>query len=205
MVRFVTFDKITIMSLDKELTNRAGSRCELCSSETDLTVYQVPPKTDENSDHYSLVCATCLDQISNPEHTDPNHWRCLNESMWSEVPAVQVIAWRMLNRLRSEGWPQDLLDMLYLDEETLAWAQATGEGIDEEDRIIHKDSNGAVLQAGDTVVLIKDLDVKGGGFTAKRGTAVRNITLVADNPEHIEGRVEGQHIVILTKYVKKSS
>jgi len=53
--------------------------------------------------------------------------------------------------------------------------------------------------------LIKDLNVKGGGFTAKRGTAVRGISLVADNAEHIEGRVSGQQIVILTKFVKKST
>ena len=61
-----------------------------------------------------------------------------------------------------------------------------------------------LLQAGDTITLIKDLNVKGASFTAKRGTAVRNISLVHDNPEHIEGRVEGQQIVILTKFVKKS-
>ena len=53
------------------------------------------------------------------------------------------------------------------------------------------------------MVLIKDLTVKGAGFTAKRGTAVQRISLVADNPAHIEGRVEGQRIVILTEFVKK--
>jgi protein PhnA len=115
------------------------------------------------------------------------------------------MAWRMLSRLRAEGWPQDLLDMLYLDEDTLAWAQATGEGRSDEDVVKHLDSNGAVLEAGDTVTLIKDLNVKGANFTAKRGTAVRGISLVADNPEHIEGRVNGQQIVILTKFVRKSN
>jgi protein PhnA len=111
----------------------------------------------------------------------------------------------MLTRLSAEGWPQELLDMLYLDDELLAWAKASGEGQNEENQVIHKDSNGAVLEAGDTVTLIKDLNVKGANFTAKRGTAVRGISLVADNPEHIEGRVEGQRIVILTKFVKKSN
>ncbi|MBL4784085.1 MAG: alkylphosphonate utilization protein [Cohaesibacteraceae bacterium] len=95
--------------------------------------------------------------------------------------------------------------MLYLEEGTLAWASA---GLDEDypdsDTIKHLDANGAILAAGDTVTLIKDLNVKGAGFTAKRGTAVRNITLVHDNSEHIEGRVSGQQIVILTKFVKKS-
>jgi protein PhnA len=121
--------------------------------------------------------------------------------MWSEVSAVKVLSWRMLYELRSEGWPQDLLDMLYLEDEILAWAKA---GVEDEDAVKHLDSNGAVLQAGDTVTLIKDLNVKGANFTAKRGTAVRRISLVADNPEHIEGKVNGQQIVILTKYVKKA-
>jgi len=70
--------------------------------------------------------------------------------------------------------------------------------------VIHKDSNGNVLANGDTVTLIQDLNVKGAGFTAKRGTAVRRIRLVPDNANHIEGKVDGQHIVILTQYVKKS-
>ncbi len=125
--------------------------------------------------------------------------------MWSQAPAVQVLAWRMLTRLGAEGWAQDLLEMLYLDEATLSWAQATGEGGGTVDGLEHRDSNGAVLVAGDTVTLIKDLNVKGANFTAKRGTAVRGISLVADNPEHIEGRVNGQQIVILTKFVKKSN
>jgi len=123
--------------------------------------------------------------------------------MWSQVPAVQVLAWRMLNRLSAEGWPQGLLEMLYLDEETLAWAQADGDGVSDEDTVKHLDSNGALLAAGDTVTLIKDLTVKGANFTAKRGTAVRGISLVADNVAHIEGRINGQQIVILTQFVKK--
>ena len=93
--------------------------------------------------------------------------------------------------------------MLYLDDEQLEWAKSSGAGMADEDKLFHLDSNGSVLQNGDTVVLIKDLDVKGANFTAKRGTAVRNIRLVHDNPEHIEGKINGQGIVILTQYVKK--
>ena len=70
--------------------------------------------------------------------------------------------------------------------------------------IIHRDSNGGFLASGDTVTLIKDLPVKGGGFTAKRGTSVRGISLVEDNERHIEGRVNGQKIIILTEFTKKS-
>jgi protein PhnA len=195
------------VSTEQTLQIRSESTCELCAATDALHVYPVPPHAGDNPDECILVCNTCEQQIENPENMDANHWRCLNDSMWSQVPAVQVMAWRMLTRLRAEGWPQDLLDMLYLDEQTLSWAQASGEGGDQngEAEIKHMDSNGAQLAAGDTVTLIKDLNVKGAGFTAKRGTAVRNISLVPDNAEHIEGRVNGQQIVILTQFVKKSN
>lgn len=192
------------MAFEKELTIRSNSSCELCTSTNELSSFEVNPlQHNGRIDDYIFVCETCHTQMSNSDLIEANHWRCLNDSMWSEIPAVQVMAWRMLNRLKTEGWPQDLLDMLYLDEETLNWAKASGDGEELEDTLVHKDSNGVKLEMGDTVVLIKDLNVKGGGFTAKRGTAVRNIRLVHDNPEHIEGKVEGQTIVILTQYVKK--
>ncbi|MDT8375868.1 MAG: PhnA domain-containing protein [Mariprofundaceae bacterium] len=190
------------MSIETELQARSESRCELCGATENLGVYEIPPSSSGNADQCVFICHTCREQIENPDRVDANHWRCLNDSMWSQVPAVQVMAWRMLTRLRAEGWPQDLLDMLYLDDETRIWAES---GIQSEGTAKHLDSNGAVLEAGDTVTLIKDLDVKGSSITAKRGTAVRGIRLVADNPEQIEGRVEGQQIVILTKFVKKAS
>lgn len=193
------------MSVEKSLQVRSESKCELCGATDGLAVYEIPPVSAVSADECVYICETCLEQIENPEKIDANHWRCLNESMWSQERAVQVMAWRMLTRLSAEGWPQDLLDMLYLDEETLTWAQAMGEGQSNDAVLKHVDSNGAVLEAGDTVTLIKDLNVKGANFTAKRGTAVRGISLVADNAEHIEGRVNGQQIVILTKFVKKSN
>lgn len=192
------------MSLETEVQARSQSKCELCGSTDGISVYKVPMSEKVNADSCIMACETCKSQLESPEKIDPNHWRCLNDSAWSTVPAVQVMAWRMLNRIKGEAWPQDLLDMLYLEEDTLLWAQATGEGASDDDAVKHIDSNGAVLMAGDTVILTKDLNVKGANFTAKRGTAVRNIILVADNAEHIEGKVEGQQIVILTKYVKKA-
>ena len=191
------------MSIEKALQERSESICELCCSTENLAIYQVPPDSDGSVDTCILVCDTCRSQIENPDTIDFNHWRCLNDSMWSQIPVVQVVAWRMLTRLIPDGWSQDLLDMLYLEDETLSWAKATGETASEDNGIKHIDSNGNVLEAGDTVTLVKDLVVKGAGFTAKRGTAVRGISLVADNPEHIEGKVSGQQIVILTKFVKK--
>ena len=193
------------MTTEQALHERSNSKCELCSTTEKLAVYEVPPESQGSVDDSLLLCETCREQIENPDKTDTNHWRCLNDSMWSQTATVQVMAWRMLSRLKAEGWPQDLLDMLYLDDELLIWAKATGEGESAGDEIKHVDSNGEVLEAGDTVTLTKDLNVKGANFTAKRGTAVRGISLVADNAEHIEGKVEGQRIVILTKFVKKSN
>lgn len=182
---------------------RSSSSCELCASKEDLHVYEVPD-SPAGAENHLLICSTCKEQIEDPEKVDPNHWRCLNDSMWSTVPAVQVMAWRMLNRLKAEGWPQDLLDMMYMEEDVKEWA-ATGLQEDAApEGIVHKDSNGATIESGDTVVLIKDLPVKGSSMVAKRGTAVRRVSLVHDNPEQIEGKVDGQQIVILTKYVKKS-
>lgn len=189
------------MNSKKNLMERSGGKCELCSSSDELSVYTVPPTTFENI----LVCKTCKEQIEDPEKVEPNHWRCLNESMWSEIPAVQVMAYRMLNRLRAEIWPVDLLDMLYLDDETMAWAKSDGNNGDDQFAVKHLDSNGDLLVSGDNVVLIKDLVVKGANFTAKRGTAVRRISIVKDNPEQIEGKINGQNIVILTQYVKKTT
>jgi protein PhnA len=191
------------MSLLKTLQQRSDSKCELCASEEQLDIYEVPPTSKGDESDSILACHTCSDQIENPDHVDVNHWRCLNDSIWSEVAAVQVVAWRMLSRLRSEGWPQDLLDMMYLDEENLAWAKATGEGEADENEIIHRDVNGVVLKTGDSVVLIKDLKVKGSSLVAKQGTAVRRISLDRDNAEFIEGKVGPTQIVIITKYVKK--
>ena len=193
------------MSIEEELHVRSESKCELCGAADNLGVYEVPPGSNGSADESVLICGTCREQIENPEKVDVHRWRCLNDSMWSQVPAVQVMVWRMLKCLSSEGWPQELLDTLYLDENTQAWAEATGEGKSDEVTVKHVDSNGAVLNAGDAVTLIKDLPVKGASFTAKRGTVVRGISLVADNPEHIEGRVSGHHIVILTKFIKKAN
>ncbi len=166
--------------------------CPFCSSSDLLISYPVSGGPDGAS---AGICQTCADQIEGTP--DPAHWRGLASAMWDENQVIQVLSARMLNRLSSESWAQDLADQLYLDDETRVWA----ENVAAESQ--HKDANGAPLNAGDTVVLIKDLPVKGAGFTAKRGTPVRSISLVAENPAHIEGRVEGQRIVILTEFVKR--
>ncbi|MEO9528176.1 PhnA domain-containing protein [Roseibium sp.] len=196
--------------MEQTLRERAGNACELCGATEALAVLEIGPEADGSADMAILVCADCADQVSGAKDIDPTRWHCLNETAWSQVPPVQVAAYRLLSKMPEESWARDLLDMLYLEDDVLAWARAglTGTAPDEATDgaadVVHKDTYGAVLSSGDTVTLIKDLKVKGAGFTAKRGTAVRNIGLVADNPAHIEGRVNDQRIVILTEFVKKS-
>ncbi len=204
--------KLLNMNIKNELQARSHNKCELCAVVQPDVVYVIPPASEPAIDKSILICQTCHDQIGNAENMDVHHWRCLNDCMWSDVPAVQVVAWRMLSRLSTdESWARDQLEMLYLDDETLKWAQAGADSNpsnsdnETDDTVIHRDSNGAVLASGDTITLTKDLNVKGAGFTAKRGTAVHNISLVHDNAAQLEGRVNGQQIVILTEFVKKSA
>lgn len=190
------------MKQEDLLIMRSGNQCELCGANENLSVYEVPPSTGHMEDAV-LVCPKCKAQIEKKEELDSAHWHSLTTTMWSEVPAVQVMAWRMLNRLRDQSWAAENLDMLYLDDKHLSWAKATGDHENDGSVELHKDCFGAILQNGDNVVLTKSLDVKGSTITAKLGTVVRNIRLVPDNVEQLEGKVEGQQIVILTKYVRK--
>lgn len=191
------------MVLLKVLQQRSNNQCELCAEKNNLKIYETKPVEVGGVDGSLLICETCMYQIDNPEATDANHWRCLNDAMWSEFRAVKVIAWRMLSRIKHEGWPKELLEMFYIEEEDLRYAKETGEGLDESEKIIHRDANGAILQAGDSVVLIKDLKVKGSSLVAKQGTAVRRISLDHENAKYIEGKVGPTQIVIVTDYVKK--
>jgi protein PhnA len=193
------------MALEDQLQDRSGNTCELCQSTEKLSVYAVPPDGGIRAETSLYVCEKCKNQLEKKEELDIKHWSCLRDSMWSEVPAVQVVAWRMLNRMQNETWAADLIDQLYLDDENMEWAKATGDHHESEAESLHLDSNGVVLKTGDSVTLVKSLDVKGSQINAKIGTVVKNIKIVADNNEQIEGKIEGQQIVILTKFVRKSS
>ncbi|MGZ5287562.1 MAG: PhnA domain-containing protein [Flavisolibacter sp.] len=191
------------MKFEEIIAARSNQSCEICGSVNEVQLYEVPPQDGRDENNCIMACGRCRAQLDKKEAVDPAHWKVLSTSMWSEVPAVQVISWRMLNRLRQESWAADLLDMLYLDESTLQWAKATGDHVNDATVELHKDAYGVNLQQGDTVVLTKNLDVKGSTVNARLGTVIKNIRLVPDNTEQIEGKIDGQQIVILTKYVRK--
>ncbi|MFA0087393.1 alkylphosphonate utilization protein [Vibrio sp. 10N.286.49.C2] len=187
------------MSTEATMLERCGNKCELCAAETSLSPFVVAPHSHVTVDHAIMLCETCSSQIENPESMDVNHWRCLNDSMWSQVAPVQVVAFRQLHRLSAEGWAQDLLDMMYMEEEVKTWAET---GL-ENDGLKHVDCHGAPLQKGDTVTIIKDLPVKGSSMVVKIGTMVRNIGLAQDDPELFSGKVEGQSMWLRCEYCRK--
>ncbi len=189
------------MPTENALKTRSNNSCELCTATESLSVYPVPPTSDLSAQQCVYICDTCTVQIDGNADLDLNHWRCLTDSMWNQEPAVQVMSYRMLHKLSTESWAQDALDMIYMEDDVKTWAEQGIAAAEREGPT--RDSNGAELNDGDDVTLIKDLKVKGANFTAKQGTLVRGITLT-DNPEHIEGKVNGTRIVLVSAYLKKA-
>ena len=193
------------MSTIDILKERSDNSCELCKASNNLSIYNVPPQGESYGDAAIFICKTCLDQLEKKEELNTTHWSCLRDSMWSEVIPVQIVSWRMLNRLKNETWAADLIDQMYMDDDNLEWAKVTGDHLESDADDMHRDSNGVLLRSGDSVTLIKSLDVKGSQINAKIGTVVKNIKIISENSEQIEGKIEGQSIIILTKFVRKSS
>ncbi len=184
--------------MERALSNRSGGVCEISGVDSDLTAFLVGPKNGKEVEDYVLLNQKLADQLK-AGNLEANDWKGLNDSVWNEHSAVKVLSYRALNQLKGQAWADALLDQMYLTDEEQQWAdaqEASGE-------LVHLDSNGVQINQGDTVVLIKDLDVKGSSIVAKRGTAVRNVRLVHDDPTLIEGKVDGQSIYILTKFTKK--
>lgn len=109
----------------KDLARRAKSQCEMCgASGTKLHIHEVPPVPSvPEFEHSILLCETCKEQLDNPKRREPDHWRCLNSAVWSEVPAVQVMAVITLKQLGDHPWAQELQEQLYLAPEIEAWLE----------------------------------------------------------------------------------
>ena len=112
--------------LGKDLVRRSRSKCELCEADgVKLTIFEVPPESESvTADRCLFICETCREQIEKPKLMAADHWRCLNNAVWSDIPAVQVISARILKRLSKEHWAEDLLEEAYFGEEVEAWIAA---------------------------------------------------------------------------------
>ncbi|OUW17299.1 MAG: hypothetical protein CBD18_05090 [Opitutales bacterium TMED158] len=104
----------------KDLTRRSRSRCELCGSSGErLSIYEIAPvpKAPE-FDRCLFLCAGCREPLDGKGSLAPERWRFLSEAIWSEVPAVQVMAARVLDALsRKERWAVDALEEACLEDE----------------------------------------------------------------------------------------
>ena len=165
--------------------------CVLCGSNENVEDFEFV------KDHSVALCGVCKEQIEN-DNLDEGHFNCLNDAMWSEESDVKVLSYILWNKLGRA----DMSDMMYLEEDEQKLADAILSA--DANKVVVKDANGVELKAGDSVVILKDLEVKGAGFTAKRGTTVRNISIPQDVEGHIEGRVNGTKIYLKTEFLKKA-
>lgn len=184
------------MSINQALKQRNQDLCELCNSENAIHEYTVSPKNDDSIENQVALCDTCLSSLDNKDASF--HWRCLEGSIWSPEASVQALSYRILQNYKEEDWANNLISSVDLDENTIQWAMSAFEVAD-----VHKDAFGNILENGDNIVLTQALNVKGTNFTASKGTVVKKIKLVHDNAEQIEGKINEQMIVILTKFTKK--
>ena len=185
------------MTISQDLLQRNQDLCELCNTENATIAYTVSPKSDESIENQVALCTTCMKAIDDVGSSF--HWRCLEGSIWNSTQSVQALSYRILHKYKNEGWANSLINSVDFNESTLQWALSAFEVAD-----VHKDSFGNTLENGDNVVLTQLLNVKGTSFSASKGTVVKKIKLVHDNTEQIEGKINDQTIVILTKFVKKA-
>ncbi|MFD0895743.1 hypothetical protein KBB96_02080 [Luteolibacter ambystomatis] len=116
-----------LQALGKDLARRAKSKCELTGAAgVPLRAYEIPPVAAEPSlDRTLLVSESCQEALDRPKSLAGQEWRCLAETVWSELPAAQVVAWRMLKVLASrEDWARDVLDEVFLDPDVQEWAES---------------------------------------------------------------------------------
>lgn len=183
-------------AIRQQLQQRSEGNCELCTASAATIAFAVSPKNHDAIENEVAICNTCLNAMDAPDNKD--HWQCLAASIWNAEPAVQALSYRILHQYKEEEWAADILNSLEPDEAVINWALSAFVKAD-----VHQDAHGVALQNGDNVILTQVLNVKGANFMAPKGTQVRRIRLVPDNPEQIEGKINEQTIVILTKYVRK--
>ena len=100
--------------LGKDLARRARGHCELCTASgvkfCTREIEPVPEQPDIN--HCLLICDQCAQHLDRRGAPDDKYWRCLETSAWTELPAVQVTAVRLLRAMQAP-WAEQLLEQLY--------------------------------------------------------------------------------------------
>lgn len=174
------------------------STCEWCLNNKAQHEVAILPKHENFADNQIALCDSCFQANEEPGDFDWKVLDFLNDAIWNENPKVKVFSYKFLKR-KNDPESINFMEMMYLDDNELNWALKEVDN----DMMVHKDCNEVVLQSGDNVTLIKDLKVKGSSLVAKQGTTVRKIRLDPNNAQFIEGKVDGQYIVIISEFVKK--
>ncbi|MDG1357373.1 MAG: hypothetical protein P8P36_04190 [Akkermansiaceae bacterium] len=114
--------QLALSAFGKELARRCKSKCELTgASGVSLHTYEIPPTADiPELPRCIMVCEQAIDQIKQPSLIIADQWRHLGQLIWSDTPAVQIMAYRLLKHIaKDEQWARDILEEAYLDAETL--------------------------------------------------------------------------------------
>ncbi len=113
-----------VAGLGRQLSRRARNRCELCDDHTSLRVVEIPPLfEDPDTDRAVMICERCVALVAGGRgRPDPATLRFLEGTVWSETLPAQLAAVRATRQLAADGvqWATDLLDGLYLDDDTEA-------------------------------------------------------------------------------------
>ena len=118
---------MALQGMGKDLARRAKSRCEITGvSGAPLWPYEVPPVGAEpDIDRTILISPSCREMLEHPDRLRGREWQCLTEAVWSDMPAVQVTAWRMLRELaKREDWAREALEEVFLDPGIEDWAMS---------------------------------------------------------------------------------
>lgn len=119
---------MALQGMGKDLARRAKSKCEITGAAgVPLWPYEVPPVPAEPEfDRTLLISETCHEMLDHPDRLAGREWQCLTRAVWSEIPAVQVVAWRMLGELaKREDWAREALQDVFLEPEIETWAADT--------------------------------------------------------------------------------
>ena len=117
----------TLQSFGRDLVRRSGSKCELCeASGVSLEIFEVPPARKEPDFESCLfICRACSNAIASIKKMNTDHWRCLTDKVWSEIPAVKILAVMILRTISSRApWADEVLDNVYLDDDEESRAAA---------------------------------------------------------------------------------
>lgn len=184
-------------TVSESLRERCENICELCTAEKATIAYAVSPKNNDAIENEVAICNTCNVLLNDTNAA--SHWQCLAGSVWNSNASVQALTYRILYNNKEQEWASEIINSVELDETVTNWALSAFEV-----KPVHRDANGIELNNGDNVVLTQVLNVKGANFMAPKGTIVKKIKLVPDNAEQIEGKINEQTIVILTKFVRRN-